>query len=565
MNPVIRNAATTLIAVAITFSLVGCGGDDDDRDSKRDGQKDAPKNQPSDSSAAKATAAPPIKLQISKATTFVDGPLRADGSIDYVAAFDRISREGVTKKNNAGLAIFRIIGPEFVDEKWQPHFYKGLDIEPLPDDGDYFLSLEDYIRSVATEEELKPDADGWPSIVAQMDELESSLGEQIWKAEDHPHVAAWLKKNESAMKRIAQASTLTHWYMPNGLSEEKAAKPGAAIYLRIPNLGITRQISRAFCIRSTLRIGQRDLQGAWKDLMVVYRLGRLVAQPKMAIYRLVGISIDAMAFQTMLLFVSDEKITTDQARQFAKAYNDLPSTLRVGESINIGERIMNLDMVFAFHELAGDFKALKKYFLIKASLSPLQKKRLKEDFDINQALKLVNTRFDQMVALDQLPTTKAIEVAAEKIDHEFSETAKRAERTFQQESFWEKQSTLPILQRRTAVTDAYMAWIFPKFVSSLSFTYLTERQIDMTSELFHLAFSLATYRAERKQFPNQLADLIPKYAPSIPTDLFSEKPVIYRKTEKGYVLYSVGRNGIDDGGVEVNGDNPLADIIIEVD
>ena len=41
---------------------------------------------------------------------------------------------------------------------------------------------------------------------------------------------------------------------------------------------------------------------------------------------------------------------------------------------------------------------------------------------------------------------------------------------------------------------------------------------------------------------------MPKYLPAIPEDIFSGGPLRYKREGPGYVLYSVGRNGKDDGG-----------------
>jgi len=41
----------------------------------------------------------------------------------------------------------------------------------------------------------------------------------------------------------------------------------------------------------------------------------------------------------------------------------------------------------------------------------------------------------------------------------------------------------------------------------------------------------------------------PKYLAKIPIDLFSARRFIYRATEMGYLLYSVGVNGKDESGV----------------
>jgi hypothetical protein len=34
----------------------------------------------------------------------------------------------------------------------------------------------------------------------------------------------------------------------------------------------------------------------------------------------------------------------------------------------------------------------------------------------------------------------------------------------------------------------------------------------------------------------------------LPRDIYNDKPFIYRRTEDGYLLYSAGANGQDDGG-----------------
>ncbi len=68
-------------------------------------------------------------------------------------------------------------------------------------------------------------------------------------------------------------------------------------------------------------------------------------------------------------------------------------------------------------------------------------------------------------------------------------------------------------------------------------------------EVVKLGFLLAAYRAENGRYPIQLSDLIPKYTAEVPLDRCSGKPLIYKPQENGYVLYSVGENGKDDGGL----------------
>ena len=64
----------------------------------------------------------------------------------------------------------------------------------------------------------------------------------------------------------------------------------------------------------------------------------------------------------------------------------------------------------------------------------------------------------------------------------------------------------------------------------------------------HIAFALAAYQREQGRYPAKLDELTPKYLSAIPADVFSGKPLIYRPSEKGYLLYSVGVNGKDENG-----------------
>ena len=71
----------------------------------------------------------------------------------------------------------------------------------------------------------------------------------------------------------------------------------------------------------------------------------------------------------------------------------------------------------------------------------------------------------------------------------------------------------------------------------------------MQWQVNNLAFALAAYRADHGTYPAKLADLKPKYVKTIPTDMFNgDADLHYVRKGGGYRLYSVGPNGIDDGG-----------------
>jgi hypothetical protein len=65
-----------------------------------------------------------------------------------------------------------------------------------------------------------------------------------------------------------------------------------------------------------------------------------------------------------------------------------------------------------------------------------------------------------------------------------------------------------------------------------------------------IACALERYRLANGQFPENLRALVPRFAAHLPNDVITGEPYKYRRTDGGrFVLYSVGWNEKDDGGV----------------
>lgn len=64
------------------------------------------------------------------------------------------------------------------------------------------------------------------------------------------------------------------------------------------------------------------------------------------------------------------------------------------------------------------------------------------------------------------------------------------------------------------------------------------------------SLALSAYKTEHGHYPEDLAVLVPGYMSTLPIDPFVDKPMRYRLDDRdGYVLYSVGQDLTDDGGV----------------
>ncbi|MHC4617024.1 MAG: hypothetical protein ACYTEQ_04640 [Planctomycetota bacterium] len=80
----------------------------------------------------------------------------------------------------------------------------------------------------------------------------------------------------------------------------------------------------------------------------------------------------------------------------------------------------------------------------------------------------------------------------------------------------------------------------------------TELDLRVISHLraAQVAVAVERYRLAAGRLPDALADLVPSYLDAVPEDPFDGKALRYKKLTPGFVVYSVGEDGSDDGGKE---------------
>jgi hypothetical protein len=98
----------------------------------------------------------------------------------------------------------------------------------------------------------------------------------------------------------------------------------------------------------------------------------------------------------------------------------------------------------------------------------------------------------------------------------------------------EMAKTLPPLARQIVPATSKVAMAFRRCQAEIRCTIA--------------AVAAERFRIARGRWPESLAELTPKYLPEVLLDPFDGKPLRYRKTADGVLIYSVGPDGKDDGG-----------------
>ncbi len=97
-----------------------------------------------------------------------------------------------------------------------------------------------------------------------------------------------------------------------------------------------------------------------------------------------------------------------------------------------------------------------------------------------------------------------------------------------------------------------MSWVVAPLANFISPSAKLKKQVvtqQVMEELLSIAMALRSYKLANGAYPEELQALCPDFLPVLPNDRFTEKPLIYRKTDEGCVVYSAGPDMNDDGGI----------------
>ena len=121
-----------------------------------------------------------------------------------------------------------------------------------------------------------------------------------------------------------------------------------------------------------------------------------------------------------------------------------------------------------------------------------------------------------------------------------------------QKPFWEVRDELARVESDVRAAPLRVAYVarMSGTAGSWARTALQEARMDAWLGAGELALADQLYRQEHGAYADKLEQLTPGILKELPLDPFTGKSFIYRREGKGFVVYSVGEDLKDDGGVE---------------
>jgi hypothetical protein len=400
---------------------------------------------------------------------------------------------------------------------------------------DYIAELNHFVRPVA-DESLNA-APSYYKAAKAVGELPDDISELLPKEshevtlEQKQRMAEWLTKNEETLELVIAGSEKPYYW------QEYQGEEMLSIVL--PNLREYRNLVRAVTWRAQLRAEQGRYEDAFADLKSCYRFGQHLKGDKVLIEQLVAIAIEALSVQRLRSILSEHRIDSATLTMLQKDFEHMVA----GEGFTMS---LAAEKMFIYDEIQRCFT---EDWLGGGHLY-LSRMRTLDSIGDESAPSVRELIVESVMAPEAWP--RAVRVLFFHPDKQQTrETADRvyafceviAQKTPAQiraEGIDIEEETMKIIE-----DNVLLAILTPAFGRACELGHRNRTTVQATIT----TIALLRYRADKGSYPEDLRQLITAgYLRQLPLDLYTDKPLVYRKTDDSFILYSLGDNFEDDGG-----------------
>jgi hypothetical protein len=292
---------------------------------------------------------------------------------------------------------------------------------------------------------------------------------------------------------------------------------------RLPHLAGLKSLAQVFALGAVLKADQNDPRGAFKDVVSSQKLSRSLDNEPILISQLVSAAILTMTTESLERVLARVALPDGELLELENGFREAEATNKFWMAL-VGERATDGEMLRMLQE---DPRA----FIIMANK--------------------MSSPDEQTKVPVRNPGVGWKAIGFFERDREYFLRAMEENITALAKG---PPVSLSYTNKLDAIeTEARAGWHLMSSMFLPSFSKVVRRDADMRARLRTAATAIAVERwrvAHGGQVPDSLDGLVPSFLPSIPIDPFDGKSLRFKKLAKGYVIYSVGPNGEDDGGKE---------------
>ena len=338
----------------------------------------------------------------------------------------------------------------------------------------------------------------------------------------------WISDNAHAVQFFKQASERPHcWW-------HREVEDNHVIGINWGELAPIRGTVRAMCWRAKVEASEGNVEAALDDVLSCLQAGRHFKGPRMLIEQLVGIAIQALSLKTALVILDSQEIDTQLLKGFHARLQELMAQYTFVVTYQT-EKFFALDFIQRCYTDDG------------AGSGHLIPGRLKEYWGIIEQDESESEILDYMRFL----AASLVIVDRREIKQEFNRLYSTAEE-------WADKTPWQLKKENVNQDLGPEGWPHLKRVRYMPVSVLMPA-VARVGTLAHRAktefeavisiVAIERYKRDHGDYPESLDRLLESgLLKKLPMDPYSDTPLIYRKTDGGFTLYSVAENFADDGG-----------------
>jgi len=327
----------------------------------------------------------------------------------------------------------------------------------------------------------------------------------------------WLNDNNKALELMIEGTNKPHYWAVYQRTEA-ALIEGSIFDGSLKDLSGYRQVARALNWRSLYKAYSGEIESALDDCISLLRFGRHQEGKGLLIEQLVGIAIEALAHGSISMIIEKADVPADTLKNIQeKLQNEYAKSHDI---INLdGEKAFLYDYIQ--RSFTDDGKGGGRMLARGAPLAV---------GDWKSGL----WRFATLSYPDRREVTRMVDRYYELAGQLLDETPLQLERTDESEKLGEIAGESFLMKILAPAHDR---------IVNLCWRVKTHRIAILT------ILALERYERDKGEYPENLCILVELgYLEKLPRDPYSDGPLVYKKTDDSFILYSLGENLSDDGG-----------------
>ena len=348
-------------------------------------------------------------------------------------------------------------------------------------------------------------------------------------SEEKQLIEKWLNENKEILDLVIAGSKKPYYWRKYANKQNT----GEMISILMPHLSEFRKLVHALCWRAWLNVEDGRYEDAFSDIKTCYRFGQHLRGDKSLIEQLVGMAIESLAAHTLRNILSEHKINSSALAVLQKDFEQIIA----GENFAVS---LETEKLFMYDEIQRCFTQdrLGGGHLYLHRLRPLSGLTGFEGFD--EIASFGGTLMQIGHVLFTHPNKQESREMVDGLYDYWGQIAHKSPAQIRAENIDIEEETMELIEG-----NILLEILTPALGRVCEIAHRNKADVEAALAII----AILRYKQDIGGYPDKLEKLInADYLKVLPIDPYSGEPLVYKKMDNNFVLYSFGPNFRDDDG-----------------